>query len=58
MPERRVMTVGKVCIDIINYMVRYPDEDTDAGTNSPLEVPAGGRGNRSDCSHTRSFAVW
>ncbi|XP_043212417.1 ketohexokinase-like [Amphibalanus amphitrite] len=45
MAERRVMTVGMVCVDIINYVVRFPDEDTDVGSKSPLEVP-GGLGNR------------
>ena len=44
--ERRVLVVGMVCIDVVNYVARYPDEDTDVGTNSPLDVP-GGRGNRS-----------
>ena len=40
------MVVGMVCVDIVNYVSRFPDEDSDVGTNSPLEVP-GGRGNRS-----------
>jgi len=41
----RVLVVGHVCIDIINYLRRFPEEDTDVGSNSPQEA-LGGRGNR------------
>ncbi|XP_037089384.1 ketohexokinase-like isoform X2 [Pollicipes pollicipes] len=41
----RVLVVGHVCIDIINYLHRFPEEDTDVGSSSAQEALGGG-GNR------------
>lgn len=45
-----VLAVGHVCLDIVSFCIRYPEEDSDVGSNSKIEKLSS-EGNR--CTEQR-----